>query len=925
MKHSIYSLSSAATLAFLLLGASACTDDFTNSGREGSVFVTPTTAYLRMRSADLDFTHDGLASGPRTIRVESYGMPWTLTSSADWIKVSPSSGSGSQDVTVTVDEHTDADVTRHGTILLDYDEQAGKNLVVPGLSYRWEVPLTQQCPAARLSASMPEVSPGIAEMISARSGSVVEIPVTSNCEWSIKSFPSWLSASRLDDRLVVSVTEQNNFPESRQGTIRLNYNLKGGADKIKTYDIPITQDILHISAPAVKLRFERQGGVKTVEGIRLEGNTVISSPAWLHLNSNTQPDGRTTIEVHADANENVIWGSQRDTRRSGYIAISAKSGSGIVERARIEVEQDPRVFAISGSDGKTTDAVNGLVDYLRVPVIGDQRTVQVTTNSEFSVESGNAWLNVGGTQVREFEAPASGTKTYDIDLGTDYNDANGVRRRGWFYFKYPAVSDLLMVNQDGPAVSTDIDGSTWAFNSHPCDFSFTVEASAKWTAEFVNPDGSTPDWLRATSGSPGTGNVPGGEILAVHVDENNTGESRTCYMRLNVAGFKGLKYLITQYGNTIVSNGSILEFGQDGTGNHQIFLRTMSEPTVMCDADWVHVNRKVTSTAGVNDLKSYAYTVTVDKNQNYNPRNRSLIIKYSDNGQQYESNFTVVQNSYPIVLTFQGTTNFGDEGGSLTAFVSSESSAEIEVFSPDDWIKIGTPNSDSGYEITALPLTELVHRTGKVVARYKDDVDGISEKFIEISQWGPIVVDTDYLSFYKEGGVVNIGVTFPPSMSLSCYVNSTWISSSFKFLNNASAILTVNIPETEVERKGIIDISSIDGRCKTQIKIFQKLDDFPFRISLPEKMVVNNVGTSIPFKIVSEGSIVTYKSDSDFLHVNSISDGYVLIVDPNDSGSRTGKIKFSIPESTYTYNVEVIQNEADTYVIFNPGETIKEI
>ncbi len=765
--------------ALLLLGG--CTDDFAQQGHEGRLFVTPTTAYLRLQASQLDFAPEGGEGNKKTIQVQSYGMPWRLTPGADWIKVSPESGTGTQDVTVTVLPNDDADASLSSSIVLDYDPESGKNLVVPGLLYRWTAPVSQARARGRLVVDFPQAAPGINQMLSAEAGRELRVPVDANCAWSVYSTPSWLSATPEQGALRLAVTEQNNALESRKGEVVLRYDYRAPGAQTRTVTVPVTQDILHISVPAnCKLNFDRQGGTQTIEGIHLEGNTVVSAPSWLHLQTVTKGDGTTSIAVMADENATYASANNRDTRRSGYISISAKNAAGSKEHARIEVTQDPRIFMMEGYEGKTEDVTNGIVPYISMPVTGDTKPLKITTNSDFKIyRLGTTWLSVDGQETKEFKAPEHGLDSYMFDVTADYNESNGTKRRSWIYLWYPAVTDLLQVNQAGPSVTTDATGSNWAFNSHPSSFSLNVEASAKWIAELINPDGSAVSWAHVASGSPGIGGVPGGEQLTIAIDENTTGVSRTCLLRLNVAGYKGSKYEITQFGNTVISNGNTLTFDASGDDTHRIFLRTASEVTASCDADWVHWTCEEKSVAGQNQLKYYSYELNVEV-EPWQRRNAVFRLSYNDNGQKYEEVFNIIALSSPINVTVTDSYEFSSNGGSRYVWITG-SSSEISAYSDVDWLSLEFVNGNE-VRVIAKEWNEsgTQSRDGKIYFFYTQDSEHTYTESLTFRQWGPITVSTPEGSEFGYGGTLPLKVKGPAGMTLKSAVSlgTTWLQVS---------------------------------------------------------------------------------------------------------------------------------------------------
>ncbi len=889
-KKYLFPLSALAFAPALLLGG--CTDDFAQQGHEGRLFVTPTTAYLRLQAPDLYFSSDGGDGEQRTVQVQSFGMPWRLTPGADWIKVSPESGTGTQDVTVTVLPNDNADASLSSSIVLDYDPESGKSLVVPGLLYRWTAPVSQARARGRLVVDFPQAAPGINQMLSAEAGRELRVPVDANCAWSVYSAPSWLSATPEQGALRLAVTEQNNGLESRKGEIVLRYDYRAPGAQTRTVTVPVTQDILHISVPAnCKLNFDRQGGTQTIEGIHLEGNTVVSAPSWLHLTTSTHADGTTSIAVMAE--ENTTYASSnnnRDTRRSGYISISAKNDAGSKEHARIEVTQDPRILLVEGYEGKTEDPNNGIVPYISMPVTGDTKKLKITTNSDFSVYSHNDWISVSGIPEGTVKGPEHGTESHMVDVTADYNETNGTKRRGWLYMKYPYVEDYLLVNQAGPSVTTSATGSNWAFNSHPSSFSLNVDASAKWIAELINADGSPASWAHVASGSPGVGGVEGGETLTINIDENNTGASRTCLLRLNVAGYKGSKYEITQFGNTVISNGNTLTFDASGTDTHRIFVRTTSDVTVTCDADWIHWTKEETSSTGQNQLKYYTFELKADEmDDDAYERSSTLKLSYSENGQRYEEVFNIAQLSYNYEIVINGGNEFSSSGGSRTctydiglsletvsvnaAWLTPKMGANGVVVTADAWV------ADPGAQ----------KREGTVYFKFSYGNGKTFESSVVFTQWAPINITTPSgNSFDLTGGSLPVQVQGPEGLNIKTEIltGSSWLSVSNSVLDLPGTFYVSAPKHLGSSRNGYVRFYNATIDYSKYVQFIQQGDIVPgfHSTTLPSNLTVGKDTMIREFSINCDDiSKVSFYSTYSWAYVEKSTDDskYMLYVNAN--------------------------------------------
>jgi hypothetical protein len=391
---------------------------FTGGGLSRTVTVTQAAPTLTVTPTSSTPT---AAAGSFAITLTS-NIPWTVNSDADWLTVTPTSGSNNGTLTASYTANTDAartgiltftggGVTRTVTVT-----QAGPNLSV--------TPTTQ----ARTSAA----------------GSFTTT-LTSNVAWTVSSDAVWLTTtvSSGSNNATVTANYTANTGEARTGVLTFT-----GAGITRT--VTVTQ-----AAPPVLTVSPTTQAVSAAAGnsqIALTANlawTVASNSAWLTASPTSgSNDGTVTAN---------FTGNTTAAARTGILTFT---GGGLTRT--VTVTQAAPTLAVTPA----TQAV---------PALSGSFAISLTSNVNWSVSSNAAWLTT---------TPTSGSNNGSITA--NYTANTGIARSGTLTFSGGGLNRTVVVTQAAPTltVSPATSSATAAEGSFAItvtsSINWTVTSNAGW-------------------------------------------------------------------------------------------------------------------------------------------------------------------------------------------------------------------------------------------------------------------------------------------------------------------------------------------------------------------------------------------------------------------------------------------------------------
>ena len=422
-------------LAMMLIGVS-CEDSSkdVDSTPKGVVFASGTEMTVEF----------GSSGGSKSFSFSS-DLDWEVTTSADWISVTPSSGTPSVKKFTVKASANDSFEERSGTVTMTTTDDR---------SYIIEV--TQAAENETFTIN------GNGEYEVSATGGEVEVKVTTNLEYTVEipaEAKAWLSVADTravrEETLTFTVAENASFDE-RSATVEL----KGADGKV----------LQSISF--------KQKGEERVFDTDGEGNYVVEAVGG-EVEVKVTTNLEYTVEIPAEAK---AWLSVADTRavREETLTFTVAKNETFDERSA--------TVELKGADGKVLQSIvfkqkgeekvfdtDGEGNYV-VEAVGGEVAVKVTTNLEYTVEipaEAKAWLSVADTRaVREETLTFTVAKNETLDersatvelKGADGEVLQSISFKQKEYGGAIEVDEEYVVDAEGGELevklSTDIDFTT---------------------------------------------------------------------------------------------------------------------------------------------------------------------------------------------------------------------------------------------------------------------------------------------------------------------------------------------------------------------------------------------------------------------------------------------------------------------------------
>lgn len=265
--------------------------------------LTPHT--LSVSRKDFKFSSPGAHS--ETFSVESVQTPWKFLDCPDWIKLSPSSGSSSATVSMSVSANLE---TNSRTALFF--------LSTTSADWKYEISMT-----ATQSGAEPYLSVMTTYLSFGGKASSQTVAVSSNFDWKASSQQNWISLQKSEDgsNLTVLVTENPEF-QNRNGVITLN----NGSSTYAT--INVEQFPADVSSSDMTLNFKSSASKYDITISSENEWNATTSDSWIQISPVSGGVGDTKVMVEVTRND-------ADDDRRGYITIY----TGNAERLQIQVIQ----------------------------------------------------------------------------------------------------------------------------------------------------------------------------------------------------------------------------------------------------------------------------------------------------------------------------------------------------------------------------------------------------------------------------------------------------------------------------------------------------------------------------------------------------------------------------------------------------------
>lgn len=250
---------------------------------------------------------------PNTASSQTLGIStdgtWTAKADAPWITLSPSTGNGDADITVSVTSNPDED-SRQGNVLVSVGETTR------------QVAVNQQGRFIRITCD---------DVLTASTPATVKVSIAANVDWTAATNATWMSVSPSSGtgnaELTVSISDNPSVNE-RKGEVTFS---TADGSKVLTFSQPGKSLTLNCT----DLTFNAKGGQQDVT-VTTDGTfAVASSTSWI---TTSTKDNLVTINV----GENTT-----SSKREGSVSFSLtglKDGESLTRT--IKITQHPKLVNI---------------------------------------------------------------------------------------------------------------------------------------------------------------------------------------------------------------------------------------------------------------------------------------------------------------------------------------------------------------------------------------------------------------------------------------------------------------------------------------------------------------------------------------------------------------------------------------------------
>jgi hypothetical protein len=422
--------------------------------RQGDIVINDERIRVAQSAAPCRFEIDrggqdiAAAGGVTTVGLTTgNACSWTATTSADWMSVTPTTGSSSDTVTITVAGN--AGGQRTGTVAI-----ADQTFTVRQLGANDG---GATCPSSISPTSLSVQAAGV-------TGSTVSVTAGQGCAWTAISLAPWItvtSGSSGNAGGSVTFNVGSNTGAARTGTI----TIAGHQFSVSQAAAPAPPTCTFTIAPTSQ-SVAASGGTGTVAVTTTSGCpwTATSNAAWLSITSGASGTANGSVGFSAQANTGAS--------RTGTLSIAGATFT--VTQAAAPA---PCTFTIA----PTSQAV---------AATGGTGTVGVTTTS------GCAWTATSNTAWLTITSGASGTGNGSVGFSAQSN--TGADRTGTLTV---AGATFTVTQQAAPCVYviSPTAANFGAGGDNNFGIAVTTSSHCTWSAT------SNASWITINSGASGTG------------------------------------------------------------------------------------------------------------------------------------------------------------------------------------------------------------------------------------------------------------------------------------------------------------------------------------------------------------------------------------------------------------------------------------
>lgn len=471
--------------------------------------------------------------GSLEIALKSNGE-WIVSTTAEWITVSPTSGSGNATLTLTASANASVEVRTAEVVATTKDNSA-------------TLALTQRAAQYYLTVTPKEFSCG-------SSGGEFTVEVSSNIDWTV-SLPNWITSSVTEGSNNASITLtvspiEDNFAELREAEIVFgnptgsmgNLTVSDKVHVVQTPDLVLDIDLL-----PKNLDFVCTGETKSIIVITEDGWTASFEEAWISL---SQSEGQGETEVSVTIGENPIY-----FERQATVLFTTNAGLTAMLYIHQEASSDPHFLEVSPLS-------------FRFGNTGGEQAITIGCDTDWNINYDADWLSV---------TPREGTGNTTVDLMVEPN-AFMEPRTAYVLIKSHGLAEELTVYQEaGEEPLIALFDSDTLYASYTGDLlHVNLTSNTSWQLE-------ASEWIILLNAA-GEGDAS----FDVIVDYNSAPDARIGYLRVLHNGQVVDTLIIVQEGkpNLLETDYTEIEARPEG-GEYTIRVTANQSWEVKGDSGWI--------------------------------------------------------------------------------------------------------------------------------------------------------------------------------------------------------------------------------------------------------------------------------------------------------------------------------------------------
>ena len=468
------------------------------------------------------------AGGSVEVALNSNGE-WTIESTAEWLTVSPMSGSGNATLTLTAQANATEDSRSAQIKAITKDNAATMNLTQNALEYYLTVsPKVIQCGS---------------------NGGEFTVSVSSNVDWEV-GLPQWISSTVThgSDNATVTLTVMpidGEMADSREADVFFGNSSYGD----KVHVIQTVDPILSIDVRPKNLEFVSAGETKSVFVFTEDSWSATVDVDWVTL-SKTEGQGNGEVSVTLGENPEYV---QRQT------TVVFTSGGNMTAFLSISQEAlpDPHFLEVSPLSFQFGNE-------------GGEQSMTIGCDDAWTIDASNDWLTV---------TPMTGTGNATVTIGVNPNTLLEPRM-AYVIVKSGDLVQEVMVNQAA--------GDTPLFVGFEPD---TLYVSYSGGIQHLELTSNTTwqlqasEWINLLNTTTGEGDAS----FDIVVDFNENSEDRIGYVNAKHNGQILATMIIVQEGWYSILEASLTEIEARPEGGEYVIQVTANQSwSVNTTENWIH-------------------------------------------------------------------------------------------------------------------------------------------------------------------------------------------------------------------------------------------------------------------------------------------------------------------------------------------------